>query len=61
MAMTMSMVDDMQAKGDVWFATAGEIASHVRKLIDSDSYAPRIQTLPIKGRRLADIPMPPYG
>ena len=61
MAMIMSMVEDMQAKGGVWFATAGEIATHVRKLIDAGDYKPRIQTFPIKDGRLPDIPMPPYG
>ena len=61
MAMIMSMVEDMQAKGNVWFATAGEIAAHTRKLIDAGSYSPRVQTIPIKDGRLRDIPAPPYG
>lgn len=53
-----SMVEDMQNKGGVWFATLEEIATYVRKLIDAGGYKPRIHTLPIKDGRIADIPVP---
>ena len=54
----VSMVEEMQDKGGVWFATLEEIAAHVRKLIDDGEYAPRIQTMPIKDGRISDIPDP---
>jgi hypothetical protein len=52
------MIEEMQDKGGVWFATLEEIAVHVRKLIDKGEYTPRIQTMPIKEGRISDIPDP---
>jgi hypothetical protein len=54
----MSMVEEMQDKGGVWFATMEEIALHVRGLVDRREYQPRIQTLPITDGRIPDIPDP---
>jgi hypothetical protein len=34
-------------KGDVWFATLGEIAAHVRRLIADGSWAPRVERVPL--------------
>jgi peptidoglycan-N-acetylglucosamine deacetylase len=56
----MSMVDDMEQKGDVWFATAEEIALHVRGLIDAGTYTPRVYTLPLREGRIPDIPLAPH-
>ena len=56
-----SMIEYMQDKGGVWFATLEEIALHVRMLIDAGHYAPRVHTLPIKDGRLSDIPDPKAG
>ena len=53
-----TIIEDMQDKGEVWFATLEEVATHTRKLIDEGSYAPRVHTLPIKDGRIPDIPVP---
>ena len=54
----MSMVEDMQDKGDVWFTTMEDMALHVRGLVDRGEYKPRIHTLPVTDGRIADIPDP---
>ncbi|PLR87741.1 polysaccharide deacetylase family protein [Bacillus sp. V33-4] len=40
------MIQYMQQKGDVWFATLEEIALHVKKCVDDGSYIPRVDQLP---------------
>jgi len=50
------MVQEMMERGDVWFATLEQIAIHMRTQIDEGNYDPRIQTMPIKDGRIADIP-----
>jgi hypothetical protein len=36
----------MLEKGDVWFATLEEIAAHVTKCVDDQTFEPRIDRLP---------------
>ncbi|WP_198670626.1 polysaccharide deacetylase [Oceanicella sp. SM1341] len=48
------LIEHMQARGDVWFATLEEIAAHCRGLIDAGSWAPRRDTVPF-----CDAPLPP--
>jgi peptidoglycan-N-acetylglucosamine deacetylase len=52
----MSMVEEMQDRGGVWFATMEQIAEHVRSLIESGEYKPRVQVLPIFDGRIPNIP-----
>jgi peptidoglycan-N-acetylglucosamine deacetylase len=40
------LVDYMQTKHDVWFATLGEISEHVKSLINTGQWAPRTETIP---------------
>ncbi|PLR78347.1 ribulose phosphate epimerase [Bacillus sp. V3-13] len=40
------MIQYMQQKGDVWFATLEEIALHVKKCVENGSYIPRVDQLP---------------
>ena len=40
------LIEYMQAKGDVWFATHAQIAEHVRDLIADGKWSPRIDKLP---------------
>lgn len=40
------LIEHMKSKGDVWFATTGEIAAHVRKVIDDGTWTPRVDQLP---------------
>ena len=47
------LVDTMQAKGGVWFATHAQIAAHVRGLIAAGTWSPRIDKLPYY-----DVPIP---
>ena len=37
----------MLGRGGVWFATLGEIAAYVRRLIADGSWAPRVEPLPL--------------
>ena len=50
------MLREMMERGEVWFATLEQIAIHMRTQIDEGNYEPRIQTMPIKDGRIADIP-----
>jgi hypothetical protein len=55
------MIEEMQNRGGVWFATMEDIASHVQACIDDASWTPRVDNLPyydgpipeINGRPLA--------
>ncbi len=40
------LIEYMQAKGDVWFATLDEIARHVRSSVEAGTYEPRTVSLP---------------
>ena len=40
------MIEEMQNKGGVWFATMEEIATHVQACIDDGSWTPRVDELP---------------
>lgn len=44
--MMIEMIEYMQAKGGVWFATLAEISGHVRSLLASGQWQPRIDRLP---------------
>lgn len=46
------LIKYMLEKGDVWFATLEEIAAHVTKCVDNQSYQPRIDTLPFYDRAI---------
>ena len=41
-----SLIEYMHDKGQVWFATLEEIANHVRSLIDTGAWTPRVDRLP---------------
>lgn len=46
-AMTIDkLIEDMRAKGGVWFATLGEIAAHLRGIIASGAWTPHREKLP---------------
>jgi peptidoglycan/xylan/chitin deacetylase (PgdA/CDA1 family) len=40
------LIEYMQSKGDVWFATTEEIATHVRSVIDDGTWTPRVDEMP---------------
>lgn len=40
------LIEYMRSKGDVWFATAEEIATHVRSVISDGRYEPRVDEMP---------------
>ena len=50
------MIDEMQKKGGVWFATMEEIALHVQKCIDAGSFKPRTDELPYYDGRIPEMP-----
>jgi len=49
------MIEYMQKKGGVWFATMEEIALHVRKCIEQ-GYKPRVDQLPYYSDRIPELP-----
>lgn len=53
--MVREMMEKMQAKGDVWFATGEEVAAHVRQLISEGKYDPRVDHLPFYTGRLPEL------
>jgi peptidoglycan/xylan/chitin deacetylase (PgdA/CDA1 family) len=50
------LIEHMQERGGVWFATLDEIARHVRSCIDAGTYQPRVVSLPYY-----DSPPPEFG
>ena len=52
------MIESMQEKGDVWFATMEQIAEHIAGLIENDKWQPRRVTLPYYNRGLPDGELP---
>ena len=40
------LIEYMQKKGGVWFATSEEIAHHVQKSIDAGTHRPRVDRMP---------------
>jgi peptidoglycan-N-acetylglucosamine deacetylase len=49
------LIEYMQKKGGVWFATMEQIALHVRKCIEQ-GYMPRIDQLPYYSDRIPELP-----
>ncbi|RFU66621.1 polysaccharide deacetylase family protein [Peribacillus glennii] len=50
-----NMIQYMQEKGGVWFATLEEIALHVRKCIEDGTYKPRTVELPYYDGRIPEL------
>jgi len=40
------LIEDLLERGDVWVASLGEIAAHIRTLIDAGEYEPRVNHVP---------------
>ncbi len=58
--MLAEMIEHMQAKGGVWFATLGEIAAHIRACLAGGSWQCRTDRLPFDAspiRELARTPL----
>ena len=49
------MIEDMQNRGGVWFATMVEIANHVQACIDDGSWKPRVDELPYYDAPIAEL------
>src|SRR5216683_5190439 len=49
------MIERMQQRGGVWFATLHQIAGHIRGLTDAGAYRPRRVEMPYYDRPLADL------
>ena len=49
------MIEDMQNRGGVWFATMEEIANHVQVCIDDGSWKPRVDELPYYDAPIAEL------
>lgn len=49
------LIEHMQRKGGVWFATLEAIAEHVRRCVGDRSWQPRVERLPYYERPLAGV------
>jgi len=49
------MIEEMQKRGDVWFAPMEEIAQHVQKCIDNGTYKPRKINMPYYNEGIPEI------
>ena len=49
------LIEHMQQKGGVWFATLREIAAHVRACADDGSYSPRRVEMPYYSRPVTEL------
>jgi len=49
------MIEEMQRRGDVWFATLQQIAEHIRAVTEGGTYRPRRVEMPYYDRPLADL------
>jgi len=52
----IELIEHMQAKGGVWFATLEAIATHVKQAIAAGTWRPRVDRLPYWDRPLPGIP-----
>lgn len=41
-----NLVEHMQARGDVWFATLGQITDHINALVATGAWQPRVERIP---------------
>lgn len=48
------LIDHMRARGDVWFASLGEIAAHTNRLIAEGVWSPRVEKVPFYDRHVLD-------
>lgn len=55
------MIEDMQARGDVWIASMEDIASHVKSLMDRGEWTPRRVRLPYYDGPLPAHEVPPQS
>lgn len=49
------MIEEMQDRGGVWFATMEEIAAHVQKCMDDGTWVPRVDRLPYYSETVAEL------
>lgn len=49
------LIEHMQQKGGVWFATLQEIAAHIRACIEDGSYSPRRVDMPYYSRPVPEL------
>ena len=49
------LIEHMQTKGAVWFATLEQIAEHTREVIGSGRWTPRVERLPFYARPLSGV------
>ncbi|HZP43217.1 MAG TPA: polysaccharide deacetylase [Candidatus Binatia bacterium] len=53
-----NLIEHMQKKGGVWFATTEEIARHVQKVIADGTYAPRVDQVPYYREPIPELKRP---
>ena len=43
----LELLDNMHAKGGVWFARLDQVCDHVQRLMAEGRWSPRVETLPV--------------
>jgi len=51
-----TLIEHMQAAGGVWFAPLEDIAAHVRRVVASGAWTPRVDKLPFWDRPVPSVP-----
>ena len=51
----IELVEYMRDKGNVWFASTGDISAHVKTLIEKKEWAPRTEQLPAYDSPLSEF------
>ena len=54
----VTLIEHMQRKGEVWFATMAEIGAHIRGLVDSGAWSPNVERLPFWPEPVAQVARP---
>ena len=54
----VELIEHMNDKGNVWFATLAEIGSHVQGLVDRGEWVPEVEKIPFWPKPVPQIVRP---
>jgi peptidoglycan/xylan/chitin deacetylase (PgdA/CDA1 family) len=54
----VELIEHMQGKGGVWFATMAEIAAHIRELVDRGEWSPQVERVPFWPQPVRQVARP---
>jgi len=61
LAVIVELFELMKEKGGVWFATTAEICAHVKMLIETGQWEPRVEILPAYESPIPELSGPPQS